>query len=104
LGRETPLHFSAYYPCYKMRIPPTPLESLTRAAEIARRRLDYVYLGNVRTPEGSNTLCPACGGLLVSRSGYTTAATGIRGGACMQCGRLADFVLGEPAGPAGGEG
>jgi len=46
-GPETPLHFSRYFPCYKMRIPPTPIESLERAERIAKEKLKYVYLGNV---------------------------------------------------------
>ncbi len=37
LGRDVPLHFSAYFPCYKMTIEPTPLSSLLRAREIAEK-------------------------------------------------------------------
>ena len=48
LGAEVPLHFSRYFPCYKMRIPPTPLKTLERAREIVVQKLKYVYLGNVR--------------------------------------------------------
>jgi len=47
LGPEVPLHFSRYFPCYKMSLPLTPVRTLERAAEIARRKLKYVYLGNV---------------------------------------------------------
>jgi len=47
LGRETPLHFSRYFPAYKTDIPPTPIETLKRAEAIAREKLRYVYLGNV---------------------------------------------------------
>ncbi|MCM8761025.1 MAG: AmmeMemoRadiSam system radical SAM enzyme [Candidatus Omnitrophica bacterium] len=47
LGPEIPLHFSRYFPCYKMSLRPTPIRTLERAAEIARRKLRYVYLGNV---------------------------------------------------------
>ncbi|MBU1808231.1 MAG: AmmeMemoRadiSam system radical SAM enzyme [Candidatus Omnitrophica bacterium] len=46
-GPETPLHLSRYFPCYKMKLPPTPLETLERAREIAMESLKYVYLGNV---------------------------------------------------------
>ena len=46
-GPETPLHFSRYFPCYKMDYPPTPLESLKRAERIAKAKLKHVYLGNV---------------------------------------------------------
>jgi pyruvate formate lyase activating enzyme len=93
LGRDVPLHFSAYFPCYKMTIEPTPLSSLLRAREIAEKELLYVYLGNVRAAEGGNTRCPACRNLLVKRDGYTTEVKGISDGNCAQCGRSADFIF-----------
>ncbi|RKY37308.1 MAG: AmmeMemoRadiSam system radical SAM enzyme [Candidatus Omnitrophota bacterium] len=46
-GEDTPLHFSRYFPCFKLKIPPTPLETLQRAYEIAKKKLKFVYLGNV---------------------------------------------------------
>jgi len=47
LGSQVPLHFSRYFPCYKMDLPPTPLATLKSAEEIARKKIKYVYLGNV---------------------------------------------------------
>jgi pyruvate formate lyase activating enzyme len=47
LGPDTPLHLSRYFPCYKMTLPPTPMETLKRAEGIAREKLKYVYVGNV---------------------------------------------------------
>ena len=47
LGPEVPLHFSRYFPCYNMELPPTPIETLKRAEEIAKKKLKYVYLGNI---------------------------------------------------------
>ncbi|MCX5678788.1 MAG: AmmeMemoRadiSam system radical SAM enzyme [Candidatus Omnitrophica bacterium] len=47
VGPETPLHLSRYFPCYKMKLPPTPVKTLERAREIAMASLKYVYLGNV---------------------------------------------------------
>ncbi len=46
LGEDTPLHFSRYFPYYKMDIPPTPVKTLKKAQELARKKLRYVYLGN----------------------------------------------------------
>ena len=46
-GPDTPLHLSRYFPCYKMGLPPTPIETMKRAEKIAREKLAYVYLGNV---------------------------------------------------------
>ncbi len=46
LGPEVPLHLSRYFPCYKMDLPPTPIETLKRAERIAKEKLKYVYIGN----------------------------------------------------------
>ena len=47
LGDSLPLHFSRYFPCYKMDFAPTPIETLKQAHSIAKEKLKYVYLGNV---------------------------------------------------------
>jgi pyruvate-formate lyase-activating enzyme/intein/homing endonuclease len=48
LGRETPYHFSAYYPSHRMKELPTPVETVEKTAEIAKKAgLENVYLGNV---------------------------------------------------------
>jgi len=46
-GPDTPLHFSRYFPCHKMDIPPTHIDTLHRAEKIAKKKLKNVYLGNV---------------------------------------------------------
>jgi pyruvate formate lyase activating enzyme len=46
-GPQTPLHFSRYFPCYKMKLPPTPVETLKMAERIAKKKLKHVYLGNI---------------------------------------------------------
>ena len=86
ISESIPLHFSAYYPTYKMSNPPTSLDRLLRAYEIARKKLNYVYLGNVRLPEKSDTFCPNCGQKLISRDGYTTLVLGLNKGICTKCG------------------
>jgi len=87
-----PVHFSRYFPNYKMDGPPTPMESLERAERIAREKLNYVYLGNIGLDVDSNTYCPDDGHLLVRRTGYSTEVVGVRDGRCEQCGREADFL------------
>lgn len=47
VGPKTPLHLSRYFPCYRMKIPPTPEETMKRLERIARQSLEYVYLGNI---------------------------------------------------------
>lgn len=93
LGRQTPLHFSAYYPCYKMTIEPTPVATLRRAYDIAKRQLDFVYLGNVRTEDAGNTCCPTCGETVVERDGYITRPRGLDGDRCLSCGNPLPFIV-----------
>lgn len=94
LGRDTVLHFSRYFPHYQLDIPPTPAATLMQALTIARRKLDYVYIGNVgQLGNGNNTHCPQCGNLLVERHYFRARVTGIQEGRCTNCGRQADFVL-----------
>jgi pyruvate formate lyase activating enzyme len=93
LGRDTPLHFSAYYPCYKMTAPPTPVSTLERARDIARRKLDYVYMGNVRTEDAGKSCCPECGETVIERKGYITRAVGLDGNRCAKCGNDLPFVV-----------
>jgi len=85
LSPDIPYHLSAYYPQYRYSIPPTPASTLRELAEVARKHLNYVYLGNVGMEE-TNTLCPNCGSLLVRRRGYSVSVKGIADGKCRQCG------------------
>jgi pyruvate formate lyase activating enzyme len=89
VGRETPVHFSRFNPQYQMRhLPPTPAETLGRARDIARAvGLEYVYIGNIMSEGGSNTRCPSCNTLLISRTGYRINANVIPDGKCPSCNR-----------------
>lgn len=86
LGADTPLHFSAFHPDYKlMDKPATSIETLTQAYAIARDAgLQYVYLGNVVTDKG-NTHCPGCGKIVIRRNWYDTHIDLLPGGLCPHC-------------------
>ena len=73
LGREVPLHFSAFHPANKLQtLPPTPPQTLFRAREIAMSSgLRYVYTGNIDDPAGQSTYCPQCGQTVIFRNRYT---------------------------------
>lgn len=47
LGKDTVLHLSRYYPHYKMKDPPTPVETMYKLQRLAKEQLTYVYLGNM---------------------------------------------------------
>lgn len=98
LGEGVPLHLSAYHPQFQLKDPPTPVAILQEAYETARKELLYVYMGNVRTTAGQNTLCPGCGHLLVERVSYTTAVRGLRDGVCAGCNRPSEVVVGRNPG------
>ena len=72
LGDSTPVHFTAFYPTYKMLDRPrTDAQTLLNARRIAMDAgLKYVYVGNVLSDAG-NTYCPKCGQLLIERSWHT---------------------------------
>ena len=103
LDRRIPLHFSRYFPNYRMKLPPTPLPVLENAYKIAKEELDYVYVGNISMIDGrmgyNRTNCPDCGQVLVERTGFSARVTGVAGGRCESCGREVDLVL--PAGEDG---
>jgi pyruvate formate lyase activating enzyme len=87
LGKNTVLHLSRYFPSYHSNIPPTSLSELNSFYEMAKEKLNYVYLGNVASSGGTNTKCDQCGELLVSREGYYTDVSGLDNeGNCRNCG------------------
>jgi len=70
LGADVPLHFSGYYPANRMSLPPTPVETLRRARQIAMEEgLRFVYSGNRPGDEGENTYCPKCHEKVIARFG-----------------------------------
>lgn len=71
VGPETPLHFTRYYPAYKFHNPPTKVETLKKAYEVAKKEgIMYPYVGNVPGHPYENTYCPRCGDELITRRGY----------------------------------
>lgn len=90
---DLPLHLSRYHPTYKMSAPPTPVDRIQRAAEIARERLNYVYVGNVTVDGGGDTVCPGCGDIVVRRSGYSTQNRLTEDGRCPECGSSVNVTV-----------
>jgi len=72
LGTDVPLHFSRFYPNYKLTdVPPTPVKTLEMARKIAQEEgLKFVYIGNVPGNDGEDTYCPSTGEKVIDRMGY----------------------------------
>jgi len=88
LGEDVPVHFSRFFPAYKLqRLPPTPIETLETAAEIANAEgLQYVYIGNVPGHQRNSTFCPRCGETLISRVHFAVLDLNLDHGKCPACG------------------
>jgi pyruvate formate lyase activating enzyme len=88
IGPDVPLHFSRFYPMYKLKnLPLTPEETLTQARDIALKTgLNYVYVGNIPGHPGENTFCPQCKKIVIGRIGYSIREKNILNGNCKFCG------------------
>jgi pyruvate formate lyase activating enzyme len=89
LGPDTPIHFSRFYPLYKLKtLPQTPVSTLDKARAVALSvGLEYVYVGNVPRHEGENTFCPKCKKMLIQRTGYMVGEINVKAGKCKYCGK-----------------
>lgn len=96
LGADTPLHFSRFWPMYKLKnLPPTPLETLKTARNIAKNAgLNYVYIGNVPEEPANNTYCSACKKILIRRVGYFVVENNIVNSKCKFCGHRVPGIWG----------
>jgi pyruvate formate lyase activating enzyme len=88
LGRDVPVHFSRFYPQYRLEnLPPTPVSTLDTAYETCRAEgLNYVYVGNVPGHRAESTYCPSCSRAIIVRQGYRVERCDLRDGACRHCG------------------
>lgn len=84
VGENTPVHLSRYYPMYKLSLPPTPADTLYKARDIFKEKINYVYIGN--TGDEQNTHCAVCGELVIERTGYSTQIIALnKDGTCKKC-------------------
>lgn len=88
LGIDTPLHFSAFHPDWKMQnYPNTPASTLKRARQIAMAKgMQFVYTGNIHDSDGGTTYCPSCGSAVIVRDWYQLLDWQLEKGKCLHCG------------------
>ena len=100
LGPDTPVHFTAFHPDFRMLDKPrTPPATLARARRIAREHgLRHVYVGNVHDVGRESTLCHGCGEVLISRDWHELKRWSLDAtGGCRACGtRLAGVFEADP--------
>jgi len=84
---EIPWHISRFHPDYKYtQTPATPIETLRKAAILAREAgLKFIYIGNI-WGESEATICPQCGKVVIRRSGFSVEESRISDGKCSSCG------------------
>ncbi len=84
LGSETPLHLSRFHPAYKLtNLEPTKISVLKELHKEAKKKLKYVYHGNVFDQEYESTYCKKCGDLVIKRHGYEID---FKSSKCRKCG------------------
>ena len=89
LGSEVPVHFTRFWPSYKLKnLPQTPIATLEQARKIAKEAgLRYAYVGNLPGHAGSNTYCASCGRTLLRRVGFQVIQNTLASGRCPSCGQ-----------------
>ncbi len=86
LGANTVLHISRYFPNYKQALPPTSESTIMHMFDIAKQKLNFVYVGNMRSAKHSATICPNCQTELIRRNGYSVEFTAdYSRGYCVKC-------------------
>lgn len=104
LGADTPVHFTAFHPDYKMQDKPrTSSQTLRRARQIALDSgLRYAYTGNVHDSDGGSTYCPECDARVVERDWYELGEYNLDAdGRCTSCGTEIPGVFEERPGTWG---
>ncbi|MBU3143413.1 AmmeMemoRadiSam system radical SAM enzyme [Clostridium sp. CF012] len=91
LNKDIPLHLSRYFPNYKMKNPATEIEVMRGDRDIAKKHLNYVYLGNVADSDNS-TYCPKCGYKVIIRDRYHIHVN-ISDSICPKCGYKLNIIL-----------
>jgi pyruvate formate lyase activating enzyme len=87
LGSGVPLHFSRFYPLYRLSaLPRTPVSTLDQARQVALDAgLEYVYIAKVTGHEAENTFCSGCGELIIKRVGFVVDEIHLTDSRCSYC-------------------
>lgn len=80
LSPEIPMHFSKFFPMYKMGNYASTDENILLLAKSTAEEigLKFVYIGNTGLKNVSDTICPKCNSLMIHRHNYQTQILGIK--------------------------
>lgn len=86
-GVDTPLHFSRFFPAYKLKDrAATPVQTVENARTMAMKEgMRFVYTGNQQSADGEDTICPHCGKKIIKREGFSITYNNIKNGKCGFC-------------------
>ncbi|MCE5334906.1 MAG: AmmeMemoRadiSam system radical SAM enzyme [Desulfobacteraceae bacterium] len=89
LGPDVPVHFTRFYPMYKLKsLEPTPVSVLENAWKAAREEgLNHAYIGNIPGHPAEDTICPRCKQTVIKRTGYSISSISLKDGSCGSCGQ-----------------
>ncbi len=95
LGKDVPVHFSAFHPDYRLtNVPKTSEKILSGAYDLAKKAgLEFVYLGNIWAGDRDDTYCPRCGTKVIDREGFWIRETKLKGDRCGDCGAPLNLVV-----------
>lgn len=85
LSKNIPLHLLRYFPNYKREMAATDVDNLLRIFKIAKKYLNFVYLGNILDIENSSTVCSKCGTVAIKRVGFNVDIIN-KSSKCINCG------------------
>lgn len=90
LGPDVPIHFTRFYPQYRLKnLPRTPISTLETARKIALDAgIHFCYVGNVPGHKGEHTYCSNCQEIVIKRMGYSIIQKNMNQGKCNKCNHL----------------
>ena len=94
IGSEVPFHVMQFYPDKRLsELPPTPVSTLERCADEARRAgLRHAYIISAPSHQDENTYCFNCRELLVQRFAQTVKKNNLQKDRCPNCGVRINIV------------
>ena len=98
ISADIPIHFSGFFPTYKMQnIESTAISALINAKQIAESiGIRHIFIGNTAADGVSDTLCKHCGEILIKRNGYNVTILGKKvsnGMECATCSSVIEIII-----------